>query len=1436
MEATVTGPATAAFEWRLIGPDGRGWMTLEVDGREMATLRRAVAWQKVEINVPPGGHMVRLRAHGMARVPGSAAEADRFVLTPGARLPWLSAIGDDPDALWVVTGSGSVTAGQQMLTGIDDGAVAAVRGTDGAGRTSLRRLVQGPARLTPWMNVKGGSFTLRDLDAAGTARRVSASTLNTWNDAPLIVGPGLHRVEWTHFYWSEMEQEKDPYPTALPPSIQPLPNDVATLASLSVTPLSPDTALPGGQGWSTSGTVPWVVTAAALNPNTPTAEQSAAIAIEAPGPEQQATLTTTIAGPAELRVHVVFSGPPGDVLRIRSGGVVKYEATHEGSTGSQIFEIPAEPVTVEIEWQSGTGTGWPRQAEVKELTIRAPLPEAARTAMGSPGGVTFFTPNPELWETALASPREGSAARCARLPLNPMAFPELSAWVDGPAILTYWRKAEVPEGSSLPFPGIPDQFNPGALSWTSVTVPVPAGRHRLAWYSPLLPGGGFFGPAERVWLDDFSLQPGQGPQGIPLDVALDTPGRVWTSSGSDVAPGNLGELALDGVDAVQMTPLDEPTPAWVETTVTGPALFSIHSSQQSLTPRMDGEYPALGLTQTPVSDGLWHRTTLPVPEGVHTVRILWSDPNHPLRLDMAEVVPQPPLSISDAVEAPELNWTADGVFWKARNDPTAPDGDAVFASGQGTGSIRTSVSGPARLRFNWRAGPEYTRLTLEVDGQVMSQPPPYGVWEPVTVEVPAGEHEVRWVFSNPGGHTGGTAALNEVAVTPLDGLSLAEALDAPGQVWLTGGEAPQWAGQPDVSHDGGDAAFAPSTQEESISPGSVLQTSLTGPAVVRFWWRKDRAGQVLCYLDRREVASLTQENTWQEVMLAVPPGTHTLKWSRVKNHYFEQRAGLYVDDFRTEPAPQHPGPGAAVDAPALPWRTSVSAPWQVVWRELPEGGVEPAASSAAVPGETSWIETDVTGPGVLSFLFLDDNPGFSLATLQVDGADVLTLSGGTPPGDAIPVRWPLPAGTHTVRWSWAASAQVPFDSSSANRLMLDRVHMATDRPDISTLFPVPDGLSFPGTHPWTVQPASGGGYRAESNPVSPGQSSSVEMNLPGGGEVSFRSGWAGLRTNHIGGCFLAADGVWYDIHGLGGNQSETMDAVWHLPPGSHDLRWSAASAQGVVDAFYLEQVTLTSPALTAGGVLGLPHKTFLTWGDSGRWNAQTENFHTDGAALISSGSGNVITQFTGPGTVSWWWKSEGAPAGANAYLLAWPYNMLSVHTTSRGSFGWERHEVILPDAQTFRLEWRYLTPGGGRLVLDEITFREAATDTYTLWAARTFTGGGEKSVMSADPDGDGQTNLMEFAFGSDPWKRRSAYMQSVEFMDGFFHVCLTMPDYNTTGLLYDIETSPDLQTWTRVDRVQGGVNVPGTAVVCAAPAPAGGSPGFVRIRVTMSGD
>ena len=1432
METVVSGPATVAFSWRLSGPDGRGWLSLKVDGQQMATLRRALVWQEVQINLPPGSHTIRIGAHGMARVPGAAAEADRFVVSSGARLAWLTGVDEDSNALWVTTGPGQIAAEQINLSGLDDGKVVTIRGTGASGRTSLVRLVQGPARLVPRVNVKGGIFTARDLDSNYTPpRRVSSAIGDTWNAAPIIVGPGLHRVEWVHFYWAPMEDEKDPYPQAPPANLTASPADVATLASLTVTPLAMDSTIAGGLTWTSSGTNPFVPTLAARDPNWPNADQMAALGVERPDLGEDAKLSTVITGPAEVSLRLINYGPSGDLLRVLAGGEVKYVEKEEGTSGSTTFEIPAGPVTVEIEWSSGFEMHPLRSVALTGVEVRQPLPGAVRDAIDAPPGLTFYTPNPELWDTATADPRTGTAARTRPFPLNPLAFPELSGWVEGPAVLSYWRRADLPAGASLPFPGVMEAFNPGPFTWQFVTAPVPEGRHRLVWYSPS-PGQGFFGANARYYLDGFSVEPGIGAGAVSLAEALDTPGRTWTSSGNDAAGGSFGQLALDGIDAVALSPLNQETPAWVETTVTGPALVAIHSARSTLGTTLDGAFPAWGYQETSLEDFMWTRTEFSVPPGEHVLRLAGSDPRYPLMLDMVEITPQPALSVDNALDAPGRIFTSSGDRWLPLHSVIASDGDGVFASGaQGSGWLATDIEGPARVEFEWQAGPEYTRLSLEMDGAEIAVIAPYQTWEPVAVEVPAGVHSFRWVFSSPENRRGAPAGLNGLSVTPLTTSPLAEALDTPGRMWLTSGPLPEWTLQTEWSHDGQDAAYVSSSEDDGVDGGKALQTVVTGPALVRFWWYKDGPGMVFLQLDGRNIAELTDEDTWQEITAAIPAGSHVLKWTRFKNHFFEPRPSFAVDEVRFETLPEGLTLGEVLDAPALTWRTSESAPWEFAWRQSQQGAPELAAISPAAPGETTWIETDVTGPAVLSFLFLEDTFGLSEGSLLVDGVPVHPLRGSTWPDDAAPVRWPIPAGPHTIRWHWTAGS-VPAGSTTLERVMVDRVEVATDRPAIGTLFPA--GVTVdPGSDlPWTVQPAPGGGFRAESQAVLPGGQSVLRMSVPGGSEVAFRSGWTGLRSNRMGGNFLSAGGAWHAIHGLTGYEGvDTLPGVWHLPAGSsHDLRWTVASGQGMVDSMFLDQVSLTEPEYPLADALGVPQKVFFSTG-SGRWHGQATTTHGGGSAVSSGGSGSLISYFTGPGTVSWSWKGDAVSPQASVRLIAW--YIIPTAVAERGSsFDWEHREAILPWAATYRLEWKVSGYEGGNLFLDRLTFRESVNDTYTAWAIAKLIGG-ERAVMDADPDGDGQSNLMEFAFGSDPNSQRSAYRQDLRIEDGQIRLCLTRPDHDTTGLNYDLEFSSDLQEWELLRRIPGGPSIPDEPVTCAVPAEVTGDHGFVRLRLSF---
>jgi unsaturated rhamnogalacturonyl hydrolase len=113
-------------------------------------------------------------------------------------------------------------------------------------------------------------------------------------------------------------------------------------------------------------------------------------------------------------------------------------------------------------------------------------------------------------------------------------------------------------------------------------------------------------------------------------------------------------------------------------------------------------------------------------------------------------------------------------------------------------------------------------------------------------------------------------------------VTLAEALDTPGWVWTTSG-SPAWAGQASVSHDGMDAA-----QSGAVKDGKTtsMQTKVTGPGLVSFWWKvssETNKDLLLFYVGGKEKARISGEADWRRQSFSLPSGTQVLKWTYSKN-------------------------------------------------------------------------------------------------------------------------------------------------------------------------------------------------------------------------------------------------------------------------------------------------------------------------------------------------------------------------------------------------------------------------------------------------------------------------------------------------------------------------------------------------------------------------
>jgi alpha-tubulin suppressor-like RCC1 family protein len=135
----------------------------------------------------------------------------------------------------------------------------------------------------------------------------------------------------------------------------------------------------------------------------------------------------------------------------------------------------------------------------------------------------------------------------------------------------------------------------------------------------------------------------------------------------------------------------------------------------------------------------------------------------------------------------------------------------------------------------------------------------------------------------------GTVASRVAVLTVPATTNLAAALNATNLAWTTFSSGQPttngWFGQWLESHDL-DAAG----QSGAVSHGqrSVLQTAVTGPVTLSFWWKVSSEPErdfLRFYWNNMGTpyASLSGETDWQQVTLPLGVGTHTLRWAYAKD-------------------------------------------------------------------------------------------------------------------------------------------------------------------------------------------------------------------------------------------------------------------------------------------------------------------------------------------------------------------------------------------------------------------------------------------------------------------------------------------------------------------------------------------------------------------------
>ena len=111
--------------------------------------------------------------------------------------------------------------------------------------------------------------------------------------------------------------------------------------------------------------------------------------------------------------------------------------------------------------------------------------------------------------------------------------------------------------------------------------------------------------------------------------------------------------------------------------------------------------------------------------------------------------------------------------------------------------------------------------------------------------------------------------------------TVADALDAPGTSWTGSGFGAY--PQIDVTHDGTNAVVLGLIGNNQ---STYLQTVVSGPGNLSFWWKvssETNNDRLEFYVDSVRTNFISGETGWQQVQLALPAGSHTLKWSYTKD-------------------------------------------------------------------------------------------------------------------------------------------------------------------------------------------------------------------------------------------------------------------------------------------------------------------------------------------------------------------------------------------------------------------------------------------------------------------------------------------------------------------------------------------------------------------------
>lgn len=616
-----------------------------------------------------------------------------------------------------------------------------------------------------------------------------------------------------------------------------------------------------------------------------------------------------------------------------------------------------------------------------DQVTESPLPSVSvDEALDSPG---WSLSAPGAWQGVQSTRASDGADYVWMTPGAPGPESWLEHSFTGPIrVIWKWRQdsGETPlrvlvDGAAV----TPGGYNPGAFDWQTTHVDLGPGMHtlRLAVTSPLS------GRPSSIAFDTVTAGPVPG-----FAEVLDTPGRTWVPGGTPLpvacaagAPGERTYVAFNPAPGQE---------SWLETSVTGPAMavFLGTAAADILYDTTWGRVAAAGMSFSLPTLGYY---TVSIPAGTHTLRMSCTTPG--MRLDNVSIT-TPAVTPSMIIGAPSWPLLAGG--FGAIGAGAGAGGGLEIAPAAQVSVVPDSLDEPARFSVNVTG--DHSPVTLRYDGKEKV------MWSGSVHSAIVGGGQQTLTFSN----SAYTHNLRDLTRTVLPRVAPGVGLDTAAP--LATSSAGQVLGIGGAGSDGTDCVWL---QSSPAGKPAWIETTVSVPAAVSILFRGQGSvflNGVPAALPAQSPATEWTPANWQFT------GPVTLRWQSSP----ADRSGLFLDaltivaDNSLDAALERPG-----------WTTGGARAWTYFYDSAQARDY--AAPPSLLPGEHSWIETDITGP----FEFTWSAAAGDSLQLEIDG----DLRADTALPSSSPIRVQLPAGaTRRCRWIAVRSRSASGPSPASPRL------------------------------------------------------------------------------------------------------------------------------------------------------------------------------------------------------------------------------------------------------------------------------------------------------------------------------------------------------------------------------------------------------------------